>query len=223
MNRIIKIILPTLLLMPLLASAAMQPMDEDELALTSGQALFEVQDQLISQPISDPLRMVKLTIGARIEMNSNIEELTLGRYWRPEGTNCTGGAGGNKICYNNVVPAGYNDNINWACTVKPCGSVGLSNSDYIYSSKTHSESGTFFDALGGFQPDSGVDIKLRDVTMGRIVDGVLEPLVQENPYLEFAFDKDQLVGFRIGFEETHGYQGNIIDVISGYIDRKSVV
>src|SRR5690554_7131078 len=53
--------------------------------------------------------------------------------------------------------------------------------------------------------------------MGRLINDVLEPMVQENPYLEFAFDQSQLVGFRVGFEETWGFQGNIIDVISGFI------
>src|SRR5690606_34197569 len=84
-------------------------------------------------------------------------------------------------------------------------------------SLSHGFEKSFFDFEGGYQPDGGIDIKLRHVTMGRLVDGVLEPLIQENPYLEFAFDANRLVGFRLGFEETWGYQGNIIDVMTGYI------
>lgn len=224
MMKIIKKLTPLLLLLPVFNLAAMQPMAEDELDATYGQAMFEVLDRMIGdQPGGGELRQVRLTIGARVELNANVEELALGRYWRPEGTNCSGGAGGDKVCYNNIIPAGYNDNINWACTAKPCGSVGLSEDNYHYSDLSHGSNGydDFFSAPGGYQPDSGIDIKLRDVTMGRIINGQMEPMVQENPYLEFAFDETsagrKLVGFRVGFEETHGYQGNIIDVISGFI------
>lgn len=224
MIKTIKKLLPLTLLLPTFGWAALQPMSDQELDIALGQAMFEVTDQIVGdQPGGQDLRMVRLTIGARVEMNANLEELSLGRYWRPEGTNCTGGAGGDKVCYNNIVPVGYDDNINWACTAKPCGSVGLAADQYTYSDLSHGggNPGSFFNAPGGFQPDGGIDIKLRDVTMGRIINGKLEPLVQENPYLEFAFDQSgsaqKLVGFRVGFEETHGYQGNIIDVISGFI------
>lgn len=218
MTIINKILTPLLLLiiMPMPAMA-LQLMDEDELADTHGQALYEVKDTLVEQPEGAALRMLRLTMGARIEINANVEELALGRYWRPEGTNCSGGAGGDKVCYNNIIPATYDDNINWACTAKPCGSVGLSGDNYMTSSLSHGFEKSFFDVEGGFQPDGGVDIKLRHVTMGRLIGDILEPLIQENPYLEFAFDQSRLVGFRLGFEDTWGYQGNIIDVISGYI------
>lgn len=225
MIKTIKKLLPFTLFIPVFSWAVLQPMEEHELENTYGQAMFEVLDRMIGdQPGGGDLRQVRLTIGARVEQNANVAELSLGRYWRPEGTNCTGGPGGDKVCYNNIVPVGYNDNINWACTVKPCGSVGLHGDNYTYSDLSHGggNPGSFFNAPGGYQPDGGIDIKLRDVTMGRIINGQLEPLVQENPYLEFAFDKNaddsqKLVGFRIGFEETHGYQGNIIDVMSGFI------
>lgn len=211
--------------------AAMQAMDDNSLSDTYGQAIFEVNDQTVSQDDGSSLDMLRLTIGARIEINANIDEISLGRYWRPEGTNCTGGAGGDKVCYNNIVPVSYDDNIKWACTANPCGSVGLDAASYESSALTHDTGGakSFFDESvfpGGFQPDSGVDIKLRDLTMGQIRDkgnGVYEmlPFVQENPYFEFAFDESsgvrKLVGFRLGAEDSFGYQGNIIDVISGFI------
>lgn len=222
MNKIIKKLTLLLLTLPFMQALALVPMQENELDNVHGQAMFEVLDQMIKQPVGADLRQVRLTIGARLEANMNIEEIALGRYWRPEGTNCTGGAGGDKVCYNNVIPVGYDDNINWACTAQPCGSVGLDGDNYTYSDLSHGVKGSFFDANGGFQPDGGIDIKLRNVTMGRVnANGTFEPLVQENPYLEFAFDNtgeaQKLVGFRVGFEETHGYQGNIIDVMSGFI------
>ncbi len=218
MKIINKILMPLLLLiMAPVSTLALVAMDEQQLSDTHGQALYEVTDTLVPQPEGGDLRMLRLTMGARVELNANIEEIALGRYWRPEGTNCTGGSGGDKVCYNNIVPVDYNDNINWACTGNPCGSVGLDPSNYLSSSLSHGFEKSFFDFEGGYQPDSGVDVKLRHVTMGRLVNNVLEPLIQENPYLEFAFDANRLVGFRLGFEETWGYQGNIIDVMTGYI------
>lgn len=218
MTIINKILAPLLLFFVAPATvSALQPMDEQELAGTHGQALYEVTDTLVEQPEGAALRMLKLTMGARIELNANVEELSLGRYWRPEGTNCSGGPGGDKVCFNNIIPSTYNDNINWACTAKPCGSVGLHSDNYLSSELSHGFEKSFFDFEGGYQPDGGIDIKLRHVTMGRLINDVLEPMVQENPYLEFAFDQSQLVGFRVGFEETWGFQGNIIDVISGFI------
>lgn len=208
------------------AAMALQPMSEAELSDTVGQAIFELKDQQITQPDGSDLDLLRLTMGARIEINANIEEVNLGRYWRPEGTNCSGGAGGNKVCYNNVLPESYDDNINWACTAKPCGHVGLPDSDYLSSNLTHNVGEkSFFDFPGGFRPDGGIDVKLRDLTLGQIrrENGRYEmlPFVQENPYIELAFDETsgsrKLVGFRIGAEDAFGYQGNIIDVISGYI------
>ena len=223
-------LLSVLLFVSGVSHAGLIPIDDTELGENYGQAIFEVVDQKVRQPSGADLDMVKLTIGARVEINANVEELALGRYWRPAGTNCTGGAGGDKLCYNYIVPAGYNDQVKWACTTQPCGSVGLPSENYKSSLITHDTGGEkdFSDKSafpGGFEPDGGVDVKLRDVTMGQVIakDGVLtlSPLVQENPYLEFAFDESsgarKLVGFRLGFEDSFGYQGNTIDVISGFI------
>jgi len=211
------------------AVAGMAPMNEADLSATYGQAIFEVKEQAMTQADGSALDMLRLTMGAKIEINANIEEIALGRYWRPEGTNCSGGAGGDKVCYNNNPPISYNDNINWACTANPCGSVGLAAANYLSSGLTHNVGEeSFFDTSvfpSGFKPDSGVDIKLRDVTMGQVRDddgdGIYEltPFVQQNPYFEFAFDQDtgKIVGFRLGAEDSYGYQGNAIDVISGFI------
>ncbi|ASP39169.1 hypothetical protein CHH28_10980 [Bacterioplanes sanyensis] len=215
------------------ALANLEPLTEEELSASYGQAIFELNEQLVNQGDGSQLNMTRLTMGARIEINANIEELSLGRYWRPEGTNCSGGPGGDKVCYNNVVPESYDDNINWACTAKPCGSVGLPDENYLSSALTHDTGGekSFFTFPGGYRPDGGVDVKLRDLTLGQVRDkgnGQYEllPFVQENPYIEFAFDETgasrKLVGFRIGAEDAIGYQGNIIDVISGFI-RPNIV
>ena len=225
-----KLLLLWVILLSASANAAMKAMDESDLASTYGQAIFEVKDQAVKQADGSDLNMLKLTMGARIEINANVEEIALGRYWRPEGTNCSGAAAG-QVCYNDIVPENYNDNIDWACTAAPCGSIGLPDADYQSSLLTHSVGEQSFDEASifpsGFEPDGGVDVKIRHLTMGQVRDddgdGVYEliPFVQENPYFEFAFDETgdtrKLVGFRLGAEDSFGYQGNAIDVISGFI------
>lgn len=211
-------------LLSVVAQAELTPMPEHELDSTYGQAIFEVRDQVVEQSNGTDLSMLRLTIGAQVEINANVAEVSLGRYWRPEGTNCTGGNGG-RVCYNNNPPTSYNDNINWACTAAPCGSVGLTVTEYESSSITHGETKHFVDYPSGFFPDAGIDLKIRDLTMGQVncSNGVCDmtPFVQQNPYLEFAFDETsgsrKLVGFRVGSEDGFGYQGNAIDVVSGFI------
>lgn len=225
------------IVLPLQLNAELSALDDSQLGIVYGQAIFEVKDQYVPQSDGSELEMIRLTTGARIEINANVAEVNLGRYWRPEGTDCTGGAGGNKVCYNSSATAGsggsatyaQNNNLDWACTAKPCGSVGLDSSNYLSSALTHNVGEeSFFNTgvfPGGYQPDNGVDIKLRDITMGQIncSNGVCDmtPFVQENPYFEFAFEEvggvRQLVGFRTGAEDATGYQGNIIDVVSGFI------
>lgn len=245
------------LIFSLATQAKLEPMSEDAMSDTYGQAMFEIKhNKNVAQGGGrNSLDMLKLTIGARIEINANVAEVAVGRYWRPEGTNCTGGPDNNKMCFNgpsapipdnNSNPSrdgsDYYGQLSWACTAQPCGSVGLyvkksatDSSNSVYTSSTLTHGGTalnglspkeFFDFPGGFEPDGGVDIKLRDITMGQIRDiggGKYEmtPFVQENPYFEFAFDNSgatrKLVGFRLGFENSFGYQGNVIDVLSGFI------
>lgn len=209
---------------------ALTPMADQELGSTFGQAIFEINDQVVAQKNGTELAMTRLTIGAQIEINANIAEVSLGRYWRPEGTNCTGAANG-RVCYNNNPPLAYNDNINWACTSAPCGAVGIDpgttvgETVYESSALTHGKEILFTQYPSGFFPDSGIDLKIRDLTMGQVnCDGgtcTMTPFVQQNPYLEFAFDETsgsrKLVGFRVGSEDGFGYQGNAIDVISGFI------
>ena len=93
-NRIITAFAGVLLLVSQLH--AMQAMNESELAATYGQAIFEVSENIVQQENGSELNMLRITMGAHIEINANVDELALGRYWRPEGTNCTGGAGGDK-------------------------------------------------------------------------------------------------------------------------------
>lgn len=258
MRMIMKIIIIiSALFVSFFVQAKLQPMSEDAMSSTYGQAIFEIKEtKNVDQGAGRvSLDMLKLTIGARIEINANVAEVSVGRYWRPEGTNCSGGSDGNKICFNGAASSkpgntsnpsrdgsDYYKNLSWACTAKPCGSVGLYErkgafdpSNKVYESSTLTHAGTalnglspkhFFDFPGGFEPDNGVDIKLRDITMGQIRDiggGRYEmtPFVQENPYFEFAFDNTggarKLVGFRLGAENSFGYQGNVIDVLSGFI------
>lgn len=245
------IIVMSALLLSMLSQAKLEPMSEASMSNTYGQAIFEIKhNKNVDQGAGkNKLDMLKITIGARIEINANVAEVSVGRYWRPEGTNCSGGPG-NKICFNGTVPSKpadnsnpaadgsdyYGSNLSWACTAKPCGSIGFKDDEYVSSTLTHAGTALnglspkkFFDFPGKFEPDGGVDIKLRDVTMGQIrsIGGgryEMTPFVQENPYFEFAFDNTggtrKLVGFRLGAENSFGYQGNVIDVLSGFIRPK---
>jgi hypothetical protein len=231
MNSIYKAVTMLFLAIILPAQAELTVLEDNHLGDIYGQAIFEITNQDVVQPGGDSLEMIKLTVGARIELNANIEEIALGRYWRPDGTNCSGGngdQGGSPICYNNGTnPTPNTQNLKWACTSYPCGNVDRPEGAYISSSLTHGKEESFNSYPGGFEPDNGVDIKLRDVTMGRVMwsggKRYLEPFVQENPYIELAFDENasgirQLAGFRIGSEDSYGVQGNIIDVISGFVE-----
>ena len=83
-NRIITAFAGVLLLVSQLH--AMQAMNESELAATYGQAIFEVSENIVQQENGSELNMLRITMGAHIEINANVDELALGRYWRPEGT-----------------------------------------------------------------------------------------------------------------------------------------
>lgn len=230
MKNKIKLLCVFSLIFPLQLNAELSSLDEQELDAVYGQAIFEVKDQFVEQADGSELEMVRLTVGARVEINLNAEEVVLGRYWRPEGTDCTGGAH-NQVCYNSGSTPVYDEsnNLDWACTGNPCGNVGLSDGDYLSSDKTHNVGeASFFDTgifPSGYQPENGADVKIRDLTMGQVncVNGVcdLTPFVQENPYFEFAFEESggvrELVGFRLGAEDTYGYQGQVLDVISGFV------
>lgn len=226
MNSIYKTVLMLFLAITLPAQAELTAIEDNHLGDIYGQAIFEITNQDVAQDSGGSLEMIKLTVGARVEINANIDEIALGRYWRPEGTDCLYGGNASRVCDNGYNDAPLTKNISWACTVKPCGSVELEDSNYMSSVLTHGKTLSFFAYPGSFEPESGVDIKLRDVTMGRTncSNGVcvLEPFVQENPYIELAFDKNasgirQLAGFRVGSEDSFGIQGNIIDVISGFV------
>jgi hypothetical protein len=218
MNSIYKAISMLFFAIILPAQAELTALKDNHLGDIYGQAIFEVTNQDVVQPGGDSLEMIKLTVGARIELNANIEEIALGRYWRPAGTACNGGngseggGGGNPVCYNdgtNISPD--TQNLKWACTASPCGNTDRNVGSYVSSAITHGTEKSFNLFPGGFEPDNGVDIKLRDVTMGRVMwkDGkrYLEPFVQENPYIELAFDENasgirQLAGFRLGSENS---------------------
>jgi hypothetical protein len=83
----------------------------------------------------------------------------------------------------------------------------------------------------GFEYTQDTDVHIRDLTMGRvIVDEItgqetLEDFIIEKPFIEFAYDNSavatggssEIVGARIGFGSATGTQGNVIDVLSGFV------
>jgi hypothetical protein len=83
----------------------------------------------------------------------------------------------------------------------------------------------------GFEYTQDTDVHIRDLTMGRvIVDEItgqetLEDFIIEKPFIEFAYDNSavasggssEIVGARVGFGSATGTQGNVIDVLSGFV------
>lgn len=63
---------------------AMKSLSEDAMSDVVGQALYRIEDtQGVAQPDGTSMDFTKLTLGLRIEQNVNIEEIALGKYYRP--------------------------------------------------------------------------------------------------------------------------------------------
>lgn len=81
----------------------------------------------------------------------------------------------------------------------------------------------------GFEYTTDTDIKLRNLTFGRIIDNngteTIEDFIIQKPFVEFAHEDvmingaevRKIAGLRIGFGSSTGTQGQSIDVISGFI------
>ena len=189
-----------------LSAGALEALNDEELSETSGQAAIALNEfNDVPQNDGTTLDFTRLTIGGVLEMNANIERVTLGRYDRealgPE----------------------------WSCTDNNGGGCGGNPRDFVTGEAYPAGgSGTSFRNLpGGTHYTEDVDAQLRNLSMGQVLtaeDGTeyLVPMVAEDPYIEFAWQeingKKELVGLRIGQKNTIGVMGNTIDVISGNVE-----
>lgn len=78
----------------------------------------------------------------------------------------------------------------------------------------------------GFERTTDTDIRLRDLTFGRIIDNAdgtqtLEDFIIQKPFVQFAHDDTggvrKIAGLRLGFGSSSGVQGQVIDAVSGFI------
>ncbi|WP_281645259.1 hypothetical protein [Parendozoicomonas sp. Alg238-R29] len=66
----------------------------------------------------------------------------------------------------------------------------------------------------------GADLNIDNLALGYITDngnGEIEPFRIRNPYIEFAYQGDEIVGMRVGFGEAKGYLSGDISQLSGNI------
>lgn len=234
-----------------LTSLSDNALSDEALGQVTGQALFKLEEDTI--PNADGITFTKLTLGLEIAMNVNIDELSIGNYYRQGGNNCMSGQNG-RFCANTAASDAFNA---WNCTENKCGGIDQYTSDgtpFSASALVHGDLIGLSDAqktgaalaavLGnnhysnsapftrtdifpsGFERTTDADIKLRDVTFGRVIehpDGTqtLEDFIIQKPFIQFAHDDSsgvrKIAGLRLGFGSSTGVQGQAIDVVSGFV------
>lgn len=178
-----------------LTSLSDNALSDQALGEISGQALFKIEEQAV--PNADGITFTKMTLGLEIAMNVIIEELSIGRYHREGGSDCsTFEDMGGRFCTNT---SGVFKN--WQCTESDCGGFGEFNLDegdhdtfqasaLVYGNLNNLSGNDKFNAainsiLGdhydqsipfknstifpsGFEQTTDTDIRLRHLTFGYI-------------------------------------------------------
>ena len=232
------------------SQADLTAISDDDLGNLTGQALLKIEETPSTFAGQEDVTFTRLTLGLKIEINSTIDEISLGNYYRQPGNTC--GSTGGRFCDNTEVGNKYNA---WNCSVSTCGGItddhgnnpfsasavvygdllqltggektaaawGAITGDHYASSKPFTDSNIF---PSGFERTTGTDLKLRDVTLGRVIENAdgtqsLEDFIMEKPFIEFVYDNStgvkQVSGLRIGLGTSTGTQGNAIDVLSGFV------
>lgn len=226
-------------------------LSDEALGQVTGQALFKIEET--TSATQADISFTKLTLGLEIAMNVNIEELNVGRYYRQGGNTCMSGQKG-RFC-GNTDPADnfnkwnclenkcggidaydgnpspfsasalvYGDLIGLSSNEKSGAALAslLQNDHYAYSVPFTRED--IFPS--GFERTSDVDLRLRDMTFGRIVENAdgtesIEDFIIRKPFVQFVHDDAggvrKIAGLRIGFGSSTGVQGQAIDAVSGFV------
>lgn len=207
-----------------LAVADLQPLMESDLEEVSGQAIAEIVE------LYDPVqkyRFLRLRTGARVEINANINKIVLGEYYRNDSyvsqfcntpsdngacAEVGGGAGQRTINHPNFV--NHPDS--------PETSAGAPNFTFGAIRAGYSGAYTSQKSNGDYVVDApNADIILENLSLGAIVGGQLQPLIMENPFLEFVFDEtNNLIGLRTGAESQDGHLGNASSSAACNFDAK---
>lgn len=245
-------------------NADLSPLSDDEMSTHTGQALLKIDETAPLAGQAD-ISFTRLTLGLKIEVNQTIDELVIGRYHRDPGTSChergrfcdnTGQPFKKWNCSasecggftKDIFPDGQERNPFSASAVVYGDILNLSVGDQLgavfgallpgQGEGAYNGGKPFTDASifpSGFEHTTDTDIRLRDVSLGRVVHvdengqrdingsfRKLEPFVIERPFVEFAYDNSnpdvrKIAGLRIGFGSATGSQGNAIDVLTGFV------
>lgn len=207
-------------------------LDDEALSLSTGQALVKIEEESHTQANGQVYDFNKITMGLKMELNANIDRISLGRYNRGNGVNCDSHGA---FCDNSS--GTYKA---WNCSVATCGGVrndgsgndSLSVSPLIYGdlyakagidynilaltldvlAKNHYSYSHKFDSSNGekifksgFNYTQDTDLALHDVTLGRIKDNADGTQTLEN----FVFEKPF-------FEFAYNQTGKIVGLRTGF-------
>ncbi len=218
--------IPYILLMPLLLwgaglsslQAELKPLLDAELDAVSGQALADIVELLDPDQGSAGYRFMRVRTGATMEINANIDRLMLGQYYRndPYVAQYCNNSSNTGECP--LIGGGANDRtVNFGDFVNHPAANGST------AGGRNTTSGSFRSGFGPHADDrvtgSGgnyyvdvptADVLIENLSLGAVVGGQLQPMVMENPFLEFVFDDSNgsLVGVRMGAESQSGHLGN---------------
>ena len=233
-----------------LTSLSDHALSDEALGEVIGQALFKIEEDTV--PNAEGITFSKLTLGLEIAMNVNIDELSVGRYYRQGGNTCMAGQHG-RFCANTSASDLYNA---WNCLEDKCGGIdaydgnpspfsasALVYGDLIGLTGTNKFNAALASITGdhynqsvpftnssifpsGFERTSDTDIRIRDMTFGRVIENpdgteTLEDFIIQKPFIQFAHDDSggvrKIAGLRIGFGSSSGVQGQAIDTVTGFI------
>lgn len=243
-----------------LTSLSDTALSDESLGQVTGQALFKIEEKPSSFAGQEDISFTKMTLGLKIEMNVIIDELSLGTFHREGGDSSTCDGPGRHCANNraaanfntwrcNEITCGgiYNDgegNPFSASALVYGDLIGLSGAQKFGAALAaifgnHYASSALFTREdifpAGFENRNAgswteTDIKLRDMTFGRVIENAdgtesLEDFIIEKPFIEFAHDDSDIInggvrkiaGLRIGFGSSTGVQGQAIDAVSGFI------
>ena len=98
--------------------AELTALSDDDLGKFSGQALLKINETASTIAGQEDMTFTRLTLGLKIEINSTIDEISLGNYYRQPGNTC--GDTGGRFCDNTAAGNKYNA---WNCSVSTCGGI----------------------------------------------------------------------------------------------------
>ncbi len=98
-----------------LTSLSDSALSDEALGLVTGQALFKIEEN-VSTTQTD-ISFTRMTLGLKVEMNVNIDELALGTFHREPGNSCDGTFEG-RFCTNDI--GAFK---NWNCSESTCGGI----------------------------------------------------------------------------------------------------